>query len=629
MNERKMELFCRVGGRDKELAAAGRAGEAAVYENGCLQALLHEESLGEGRKRLICEWKNRTDAALSCQLELRIRTDFVFDHYVIPGVSVNGNHWGKGKEPKGLLCEGEPWVFDYRRTTIPACTISENGERYFALFASDESSLSLQASCSMLPQEDGTMAHRILYPCMERPKTYCGRDEYAPAHEEFLTIGAGETVRTVCFLLSGRPVYPNFAAAAVEDAALELLGSPFSAACPADEVKELCCAFAGRLLTEVNGRKLFSIGQSLDGQGVFHNVSGYEFGWCGQNGMYARLFLEKGLRTGDQALIDTAVSNLDAWSHEAVEKTGLIHTHYDWMTEKKSDVEDTCNLGYAVLELTKAWEAARRAGMEKPDWLKAAEGTAEFLVSRWSEVSGFGKAWNVKTGECADPEGTIGAYLIPGLAELYRAEGNARFLEAARRACRFYRDRDLSRFLCTAGALDTYCIDKETSGPLLTGSLALYEIDGTDEWLECAKMAGWYFCAWMFHHDTIPEKDSDFARYGYRTLGGTSVSAQHHHIDPWGAQVVPQLLQLGRLTGDPHWKKRASLIWANAVQNLAPAQGKTIHGHFREAGAQNEGYLHCFWGEKGAPGFMNDWLVAWPQAFCWNTAEQIRDEELL
>ena len=283
-----------------------------------------------------------------------------FDHYVIPGVSVNGNRWGKGKEPKGLLCEGEPWVFDYRRTTIPACTISENGERYFALFASDESPLSLQASCSMLPQEDGTMAHRILYPCMERPKTYSGRDEYAPAHEEFLTIGAGETVRTVCFLLSGRPVYPNFAAAAVEDAALELLGSPFSAACPADEVKKLCCAFEGQLLTEVNGRKLFSIGQSLDGQEVFHNVSGYEFGWCGQNGMYARLFLEKGLRTGDQALNDTAVSNLDAWSHEAVEKTGLVHTHYDWMTEKKSDVEDTCNLGYAVLELTKAMPVSWR-----------------------------------------------------------------------------------------------------------------------------------------------------------------------------------------------------------------------------------------------------------------------------
>ena len=136
-------------------------------------------------------------------------------------------------------------------------------------------------------------------------------------------------------------------------------------------------------------------------------------------------------------------------------------------------------------------------------------------------------------------------------------------------------------------------------------------------------MAGWYFCSWMFHHDTIPRKDSDFARYGYRTLGGTSVSAQHHHIDPWGALVVPQIVRLWKFTGDAHWRKRAVLLWANAVQNIAPAQGKTIHGHFRAAGAQNEGYYHCCWGEKGVPGYINEWLVAWPQAFCWNTAGQI------
>ena len=28
-------------------------------------------------------------------------------------------------------------------------------------------------------------------------------------------------------------------------------------------------------------------------------------------------------------------------------------------------------------------------------------------------------------------------------------------------------------------------------------------------------------------------------------------------------------------------------------------------------------------GEKGVPGYINEWLVAWPQAFCWNTAGQI------
>ena len=65
-------------------------------------------------------------------------------------------------------------------------------------------------------------------------------------------------------------------------------------------MKELCCAFAGRLLTEVNGRKLFSLGQKPDGQGVFHNFPEYEFGWCGQNGMYSRLFLERGLKACEE-----------------------------------------------------------------------------------------------------------------------------------------------------------------------------------------------------------------------------------------------------------------------------------------------------------------------------------------
>ncbi|HJC24181.1 MAG TPA: hypothetical protein H9761_10805 [Candidatus Eisenbergiella merdavium] len=636
MNERMTQLFCRIGGKDEPLnrvdvsekPASGRRAEKALYENSRIRATLTWEPVGEGRTRLACSWQNRTQEKLSCQLEIRIRTDFVYEHYVIPGVSLNGNDWGKGKEPKGLASGGEPWVFDYRRTTIPACTISENGDRYFALMASDESPLSMQASCSMLPQEDGTMVHRLLYPCIERPETYCRRDCYEPSHEDFLTFDPQEAKETAAWLLAGRPVRPNFATACVEDAALELLGSPFPSAYGTDEVKRLCCAFAERLVVETNGRKMFSIGQTPDGKGGFQNAEGYEFGWCGQNGMYARLFLERGLRTGDQKLICTALDNLDAWTHEAVEETGLIHTHYHWMLNGESDVEDTCNLGFAVLELTRAWSVMRKNGEDRPEWLEAARRIADFLISHWADEHGFGKAWNVKTGECADPAGTIGAYLIPGLVELYLADGRERWLEAARRACRFYRDRDLFSFQCTAGALDTYCIDKESSGPLLAGALALYEIDKAEEWLECAKLAGWYFCSWMFHHDIIPGENSDFARYGYRTLGGTSVSAQHHHIDPWGALMVPQLLRLWKITGDWHWHRRASLMWANAVQNLAPSQGKTIHGLFREAGAQNEGYHHCCWGDPGAPGFINDWLVAWPQAFCWNTAEQITDADL-
>ncbi len=634
MDRKQIELSCFADGKKEPLkfvgvgqdCSRGQNESAWSFENRFMSVSLRLKSIGEGRKKLICEWHNRTEKTLRCQMEIRIRTDFPYEHFVIPGVSLNGNKWGRGKEPKGLSCNGQAWVFDYRRTTIPACTVSENPECYFALLASDESRTSLEASCMMIPQQDGKMVHGILYPCIERPKTYCTRDGYAPSHEDFLLLQPGEGIKTEAYVLTGKPIRPNYAMAAVEDAALDLLGSAFTPVYSADEVKALACRFARRLVVEINGRKMFSIGQLPDEQGQFRNREGNEFGWCGQNGMYARLFLEQGLKTKDQELIDTAVSNLEAWTHEAVEKNGLIHTHYHWMIRGESDIEDTCNLGFAVCELTRAWEIMRRYGNDRPDWLNAAKGVADFLVSHMSEEYCFGKSWNVKTGECEDPEGTIGAYLIPGLVALYRAEGDVRWLNAAKHACRFYRDRDLSAFQCTAGALDTYCIDKESSGPLLAGALALYEIDGAEEWLECARMAGWYFCSWMFHHDTIPREGSDFARYGYRTLGGTSVSAQHHHIDPWGALVVPQMLQLWKITGDAHWSRRAALMWANAVQNIAPEQGKIIHGFFREAGAQNEGYHHCCWGEEGAPGYINDWLVAWPQAFCWNTAEKISDK---
>ena len=602
--------------------------ENGMYRDNKLQAKLYLEEISLDRWKLSCEWKNLTEENLICQPELRIQTDFVPNHYVIPGVSLNGNPWGKGLEPKSLLCDGIPWTFDYRRTSIPSCTISENKDSYLALMASDEDEISLQSSCSMVPQPDGSMLHRLLYPCVEEPKRYSTRDGYAEALETYLNLKPGETVCTKAYILSGTPVMGYYAAANVEDAALDLLGSTFPAAYSVKETAALACEFAKRLVVDRNGRKMFSIGQSPDEEQVLVNREGNEFGWCGQNGMYAKLFLQQGLEEKDHVLAEIAVSNLDAWTHEAVGKTGLVHTHYHWMLNQTTDVEDTCNLGFLISELCKAWETGKKYGLDKPEWLTTAKSTADFLLEQYSDTWGFGKAWNVETGECADPQGTIGAYVIPGLVTLYRVTGEERYLEAARKACRFYRDRDLRVFQCTAGALDTYCIDKESSGPLLAGSLELYEIDKTQEWLDSAKMAGWYFCSWMFHHDVIPDQGSDFEVYGYRTLGGTSVSAQHHHIDPWGALVVPQMIQLWKITGDEHWRKRAGLMWANAIQNIAPREGKTIHGIFREAGAQNEGYLHCVWGDEEVPGFINDWMVAWPQAFCWNTAMQVTDEDI-
>ena len=595
-----------------------------VWSGGDVSAEIAVTPYRTGVDRLVSRWTNLGDRELLLQPEIRIASGFAFRNYLIPGVSYNGNGWGRGKEPKGLSLDGEPWIFDYRRTALPSCTVSENGEEYLALMASDRDADSLRSSCAMEILPDGTMVHRLLYPEIEGPLTYCSRDTYGDGHAGSVRLAPHGVFEAESWILTGKPVYPRYAAANVEDEALSLLGSPFPARFTTGEIKELASEFALSLLQDAGGKKLFSIGLSLDGNNVFRQNTGNEFGWCGQNGMYAKLFLRRWAETGDERYKETAVGVLDAYA-AARGATGLVYAHYDRYRNGGGEIEDTCNLGYVILEFVLCWEFLHDRGEDHPEWLGASRAAADFLISRYSDEYGFGKAWNVETGECLDPEGTIGAYVIPGLAELSRITGEERYLEAARRALRFYAARDLDAFRCTAGALDTYCIDKESSGPILRGALALYGIDGSEEWLLAAEKAAWYFTSWMFYFDALYPPSSDFSELGIRTLGATSVSAQHHHLDPWGALVVPDMLRLWKITGGGGWKARADLLWANAMQNLAPAGGKTVHGVKRGPGAQNEGYLHCRWGFGKTTGYCNDWLVAWPQAFLWNTACAIED----
>ena len=301
------------------------------YRNEQMEVTISSQKMSDEYTEFLCQWKNIADKTIRCQLLLEIRADFKFTHYLIPGVSVNGNNWGNGKEPKNLLCNGVPWVFDYKRTTIPSCTISENKEKYLAVFVSDQDRFSLESSCSMLPSEDGTMLHRIWYPCLEEPKTYCARDAYSDKKEKFLALKPGEIYSTKLYVLEGRPVKENYAAANVQNIALQVLNKRFPPKYSMEETAGLACQFAKRLLQEKGGYKLFSIGQSPAASGKFVNQEGNEFGWCGQNGMYAKLFLKRGFEQNDDDLINTAINNLDLWTHEAVGKTGLIHTHYDWL----------------------------------------------------------------------------------------------------------------------------------------------------------------------------------------------------------------------------------------------------------------------------------------------------------
>ena len=108
-----------------------------VWSCGALLAEIAVTPVRPGADKIVSRWTNTGDGELFLQPEIRVASGFVYKSYLIPGVSYNGNGWGRGREPKGLCREGEPWIFEYRRTSLPSCTISENETEYMALMASD------------------------------------------------------------------------------------------------------------------------------------------------------------------------------------------------------------------------------------------------------------------------------------------------------------------------------------------------------------------------------------------------------------------------------------------------------------------------------------------------------------
>lgn len=560
------------------------------------------------------EWQNLTGSSIRFRCALKVRTDFSVEHYVIPCVSYNGNMWGDGGEPKGLERDGKPWVFSSHRTGIPACTVSERSGEALALFAADTPE-SLDCACSFERMPNDELTHVIWYPSIERPLTYCRRDEYGPAWEPEIVLEPDAKIAFEAYIWSGRPYWHNYATANVQDVALELFKPEPPRTAAESQLRLAGIAYARTLLTDFDDGRMLIIGLSPQGDG-FRRNDHFEIGWCGQNALYARMMLREYQRTGDRSLYDDAVNILDTWL-KARCPSGLMYVHYEKRFSGDTAV-DTCNLGYAAAEYARCYRLMKAIGSDKSEWLKAAQGICEFFAAHFSTEYGFGKSWDVCTGQLLDGGGTIGAYIIMGLVEVYIETGDTRLLECAKRAHEFYVARDLDAFICTAGALDTVCVDKETSGALIISGIMLYEATGERCYLDDARRAAYYFCSWMFYYDAHYPTASDFTRYGWRTTGGTSVSAQHHHIDGWGAAVSGWLLKLAQHTGDERWRLRARLLFANAAQCVALHEGELIRGRRRPLGGQNEAFLHCRWGQnpgEPVPGSFNDWLVAWPGAF--------------
>lgn len=563
----------------------------------------------------IYAWKRVTDAPTD-RMNMSFTVLQKVNYTQIAALNYNGNGWGKGVEYSGYECEGKPWIYSYSRTSIPACSYSEC-DKYTAALMADRG-FDTAMSFSQYPTEEG-MRHSLIWPEEESPYALC-KQRMKEAH--YFTMEPRTEFFAVIF--TAPVTKPRHSWHALYDFAWEYYAHPIPSLFDSKKLWKLGITYAKTLYTEEpDGFCGFSIGLEWKAQETQYVkrwfATKYELGWCGQNISLANALLKYHLETGDRDAKSKALKVIDSWLGHCRLDNGLMYVRTNTMpdpAQKVNDELDACNLGTGALHFFETYELLSKCGIDRPDCIDAAMGICDFALSHQDADGCFAKSWK-PDGSLLTKAGSVGCFLVPPLLKAYERTGEAKYLESAERAMGFYYgdfDRD---GYTTAGALDTYSIDKESASPMLGACMALYEVTGKREYVDMARNLAYYISSWQWHYSCIYDDTCTLGKIGFDTFGSTGVSTMHNGLDHYALHDVVSFVKLSEATGEKIWFDRACAFWANATQLISDGT-LVINGRTRVAGSQDEAICHCRWERMRAGGDFftpTQWLVAWPCAF--------------
>lgn len=585
-------------------------------------------------RRTIANTGNETVTFVPC---LSVQTENILSDWFVPAVSYSGNDFGNGMDPKGLTYQGEPWIFPSDRAGVTGCTVVMGEKGSSALFLPPEH----VKSASSLEIRWESVIQRAFFTQIEYPVSYIEKFRYGEAVLHTIDLKPSEKkTYTAYFFMSGRKGtfgYRPF----IEYLLMHYARDPIDRYSP--ELYEYSMSFLRRLIERKDGLTLTNMGflprKKADGDGmefVYRRSGCYECGWCGQNISNAWLllwhnmkkkcvqkeaiapfdmsFAVKGVFDTDNEDFKNAIGILDTWQKFRLE-SGLLPVLLDDVFKERKLTLDLCNLGWLVYQYVNCYILLKNGGIERRDYLETAKSVLDVFLSYPLRKKGFPQTVDAD-GKVVCDLGMAGTMMTVAVLQFYRATGEEKYLRAGERSFDFYYKEYLSRNVAAGGALDTYCIDKESAGPVLRSALMLARITNNGAYLEKAKKIACYLQTWMFYYDIPFPAETDADRMRFTTLGATAVSAQHHHLDCWAGYYAPDLRYLADITGEDLWRRASDYIREYNFQVIS--DGKTVlHGLIRPAGAQNEAIFQSDWSFDGnhKKGEFNDWLVSWVNAF--------------
>lgn len=597
---------------------------------------------------------NTADTAVTFKLVLAAEPHIKDAKFMFPGINYNGNNFGDSKMnlPQGWEHEGEPWIFSYDRGSIPSCTISENEDRVFALFASDKDTSSYVSACSMEKLEDGSFRHLIYWPVTEAPLVYDDKLKFSERYDTYLTLAPGESFSVSANACTGKPLYPEYGFATVFPVAFRRVSHEVPLCRTFDEMMYLDKAFQdwsrrqdehgywyGCILDDQKFRAgYYGTGKSDEGYtvedyekhpelnrwhtdemeqskhlkpGEYIKGPGRELGFAGQSFQSARLSIIYGLQNNSPEDVDFGLKVLRSWIEKRRYPTGVFKSYKD----RGHSNRDASNLGWAICELTRVSQLLKEHGMDASDLEAAADKLVGVILPGVREDGALGSVWNGDTGEVVTYNGDGGGFMLMGLVRYWLANGGDQLKSVIDNAFRYYYESDINHFRCFGGAMDCASIDKEGIHPFFTSAKLMYETTGDARYLDYARKAAWYFVSWLYIQNPVYDADDDLTVLGIKPAGANIVGVEHPAVDEYGAILLGEFLWLARVDNEPMWRDVAELIWRNGTQAIADENHRVWNGLERPIGSKGEALFISQWSKyhtkKFKRGSINNHLTAW------------------
>jgi hypothetical protein len=235
--------------------------------------------------------------------------------------------------------------------------------------------------------------------------------------------------------------------------------------------------------------------------------------------------------------------------------------------------------------LVQAYERESASGVTHPEWRAAAESFGRFLLRTQQPDGTWYRAYSLDGAPLTDPDVWFGqtdvqrksstATVVPLLLRLHRLIGGDEWLAAAERACDYVNTAFVEGLKFNGGIHDSMyakpqLVDHESIVFAFRALLETHRATGEQRYLAQAIRAAWVVCSWAWLWDVPLPPESTFARFGFRTTGWTGCDAPGAgYIHPMGVIVVPDLVEVARLSGDDTFLRMAELILAACNENVA------------------------------------------------------------